>query len=650
MIQMKIKATVILIILILSSLAIYATEPSIPPEMLIPRTTIYGEVINSDNNLIKINKIVADCKKDSGIVEIEASNNQYANGDKVVIIAKKQNNKLIYDQTLDVAYYKNQCSSQIGSRLFTEIVKEEISGGTASEGYVSSDGKYTETSVGQAVQIKEFLLEQGADTKIPFKIKNNNDQAVKYKFKEFITYDLVKMNPGGFSEKPISERKDNAKVNFCTITFPRSEDVINAGKEKIFEITINCKDVSCVKPSIYNDRCEFTSMPTVEFITPFDEWAETSQDSYWNHNYYVKNEKEGESASNLGSKCSTSADCLNGLCLFCPSDTELKIQTDVDTYAISNCKYLKDKYGDKAQCQSEPNLLKISGGNQGYCGYGHTTTCNGNWNGDKYYINFFSLKEKQCAGPCVEADEMLLLVRFLTQDFLDVWKEEVLKMISKGYFESNFDVEYLEGQVNIKEDGNHQFFARIYYNFKFDWAKNERAGSGSTWESIKVAEKRNGKWEKVTKEEMISSYKAELERWHNLGKIRPTEYEIGSIIPKAEAMKKLKECHSSMEINNILIDSAEQKLTFYASGKIDLDTQNCENDPYNQYTTIIGMVNLQDGDVKCETHKSACAVFASESDMDKTESKQPKSVDVGSQKNKVGFFKRIANWFSRLFS
>jgi len=230
------------------------------------------------------------------------------------------------------------------------------------------------------------------------------------------------------------------------------------------------------------------------------------------------------------------------------------------------------------------------------------------------------------------------------------WKEEVLKMISKGYFESNFDVEYLEGQVNIKEDGNHQFFARIYYNFKFDWAKNERAGSGSTWESIKVAEKRNGKWEKVTKEEMISSYKAELERWHNLGKIRPTEYEIGSIIPKAEAMKKLKECHSSMEINNILIDSAEQKLTFYASGKIDLDTQNCENDPYNQYTTIIGMVNLQDGDVKCETHKSACAVFASESDMDKTESKQPKSVDVGSQKNKVGFFKRIANWFSRLFS
>ena len=105
-----------------------------------------------------------------------------------------------------------------------------------------------------------------------------------------------------------------------------------------------------------------------------------------------------------------------------------------------------------------------------------------------------------------------------------------------------------------------------------------------------------------------------------------------------------------MEINNILLDSAEQKLTFFASGKVDSDTRNCENNPLNQYTTIIGMVNLQDGEVKCETHKSACAVFAPKSNMDKTESKQPKSAEAVSQKNKVGFFKRIANWFGRLFS
>src|SRR3989344_3975444 len=119
---MKAKVLVVFLILILSSLFTFATPPKPSPDMLIPRTTIYGEVMSSDNNLIKINKIVADCKKDSGIVEIEALNNQYASGDNVVIIAKKQNNKLIYDQTLDVAYYKNQCSSQIGSRLFTEIV------------------------------------------------------------------------------------------------------------------------------------------------------------------------------------------------------------------------------------------------------------------------------------------------------------------------------------------------------------------------------------------------------------------------------------------------------------------------------------------------------------------------------------------------
>ena len=175
---MKSKLWVILLILVLSSSLTFATTPKPSADMLIPRTTIYGEVINSNNNLIKINKIITDCKKDNGIVEIEALNNQYASGDKVVIIAKKQNNKLVYDQTLDVSYYKNQCSSQIGSRLFTEIVKEEISGGTASEGYVSSDGKYTETNVGQAVQIKEFLLEQSVNTKVPFKIKNNNDQAV----------------------------------------------------------------------------------------------------------------------------------------------------------------------------------------------------------------------------------------------------------------------------------------------------------------------------------------------------------------------------------------------------------------------------------------------------------------------------------------
>src|SRR3989338_7562015 len=162
---MKAKIFSLFVILILSSLFTYATSPKPSADMLIPRTTIYGEIISSDSNIIKINKIVADCKKDSGVVEIEASNNPNLNG-KVVIIAKKRNNKLIFEQTLDVSYYKEQCTGQIGSRLFTEIVKEVISGGTVSEGYTSSDGKYTETNVAQGVQIKEFLLEQGADTKV----------------------------------------------------------------------------------------------------------------------------------------------------------------------------------------------------------------------------------------------------------------------------------------------------------------------------------------------------------------------------------------------------------------------------------------------------------------------------------------------------
>src|SRR3989344_1192381 len=559
---MKAKIFSLFVILILSSLFTYATSPKPSADMLIPRTTIYGEIISSDSNIIKIKKIVTDCKRDSGIVEIEASNNPNLNG-KAVIISKNQNNKLIFEQNLDVSYYKERCSSQIGSSLFTEIVKEEISGGTVSEGYTSSDGKYTETNVGQTVQIKEFLLEQGADTKIPFKIKNNNDQPVKYKFRDFVTYDLIKLNPGGFSEKPISERKEAAKVNFCTVSFSDNEDTINAGEEKIMEITINCKDVSCVKPSIYNDRCEFTSMPTVEFVTPFDEWAQTSQDSYWNHNYYVKSDKLGESSSNLGSKCSTSSNCLNGICMFCPEDTEFQIQADEDPYMKSNCKYMKDKYWDKSQCESEPSIVKVNGGNQGYCGYGHTTTCNGNWNGDEYHINFFSLRDKTCSGLCVEADEKLPLVKFLTKDVLDVWKSEVLKRISNGYFSSHFDIEELEGQVNIKDDGNHEFLARIAYNYENEWARSEKYGNTGNADFMKVDQKRNGRWEKVSREEMTASYKLELERLHNLGLIRPTEYELGSIIPKAEAMEKLKECNPEMEIASISLESKDQKLQLY---------------------------------------------------------------------------------------
>ena len=637
--NMKTKIMLLIIFLLLSSSFAFATKPTISPDMMIPRTRIYGEVISSQDNILKINKIISDCQKDSGTVDIQTAQDYPDKvGQKVVLIAKIQDNKLIFDTFYGIDYYKKGCADNIGSRISTQTVFTKDPGATS-----GSEGG------SRFIEIQTTTIEQDTPAKIPLLITNYNKQSVKFKLKEFKTYDLVKLNPGLFSEKDKTQRLLETKVDSCSIDFPKEEMILSANEKKQIELTVTCIDVSCVKSK--KDLCQFAAFPSIEFMTPFDEWSiidvsERWNNLYGNHEFYVKSDKPSEPSSSHGNKCSSSSECNNGLCLYCPSDTKFNLQTDPDPYMITNCKYLKEKYGDTAQCDDQKSIFDAQGGEQGYCGYGYTATCNGNWDNDDYFINFQYLKGKDCSGNfCIDADEKLPLTRFLTQDVLDLWKGEVLKTISKEYFDKNFDIESMQGMVLIKEDGNHEFQAWIAYKFDLGWNQEKLT---QNFEKMTVAKKINGKWTPTTKEERVASYKEELERWHDLGKVRPTEYEIDSLISQEMAAEKLKQCDKDMKIEAITIGSVNKTLTFYADGRVQ-DADDCKNKKDELYKIRVGRVDLLTGEVKCEEQTAACVLYASKVRVSADdENRMIEPSQIYPQKDK-GFINKIVNWFVGLF-
>jgi hypothetical protein len=309
---------------------------------------------------------------------------------------------------------------------------------------------------------------------------------------------------------------------------------------------------------------------------------------------------------NLGDICSNLEDCKScysytAFCLWCPEDTVMKIQVDADPYY--------------AELTNKTTFVTKNGGEQGYCGYGHTTKCIGNWNGDEYYIDYYFLRDRDCVSDqCVGPEEKLPLVKFLTKDMLDAWKNEILKTISENYFNQHLDIESIHGYIQIDQDGNHKFEARIYYKFKYDWATTSEAGHGDSWDRFVVAEKRNGVWGKLTENEMSSYYQQELERWHNLGKIKATEQEISSIISEQEVLSKLKSCNNDMEIDTITIGSENKTIYFMADGKVDINTANCAISHENKYNVVLAGVNLITGEFTCTSHEAPCAIYAPKDD------------------------------------
>jgi len=305
---------------------------------------------------------------------------------------------------------------------------------------------------------------------------------------------------------------------------------------------------------------------------------------------------------NLTEACSNQDDCkscynYDAFCLWCPLDTVMRIQTDPDPYY--------------ARLTNVSTFTNKTGGEQGYCGYGHSTKCIGNWNGDEYYIDYYFLRDRNCVGSqCVGPEEKLPLVKFLTKDVLDNWKKELLKNISEEYFEEHFDIESIHGYVSIDQNGNHKFEARIYYLFKYDWVTTSNAGQGGSWDLFTIAEKKNDIWQKLIEDEISSYYQQELERWHNLDKIKVTEYEIKSVIPRNETISKLKECHGDMEIDSVTIGSENKTLFLMVGGNVAINTERCEISHENTYTIVLGGVNLITGDSICTSHEAPCALYA----------------------------------------
>lgn len=477
-------------------------------------------------------------------------------------------------------------------------------------------------------------LNESGFLSIKLALKNFNSEIVKFKIKEFVTWDLVKMNPYGKSEKPIEERIENSKTNQCTIEFPKEILTLNPNEEKSIDITIKCDKVTCVKHPTFN-KCEFTSIPLFEVYSSSNELVSIPiNNAYLNYNYYIITSLQGESSSNLGSQCNDNNDCLNGFCLYCPADTRMDIQTDEDPYAISNAQYMKEQYGDKFQGKTEPTIVTKTGVDIGYCGFKGYTKCWGSWRNSDYEVRFFS-----------DDAELFKLNNLLTKDLLDLWRKEVLTMISEKYFNEHFNVSFIQGE--LWGENRDEYIIRINYDFNFDWI-NEEAGQRNTWTLFKVAKKVDGKWVKLSEEDMIKSYYEELERWHKLGKIRPEEYELNSTLTKEETEKKLHECHKKMKIEEIAMDSHNNTIELYAQGYVNSNTENCTKSHYNSYTRVVGSVNLMTGELICKEQASACAVFK-EGNVDSNKQVLDSS-EIWGEKKSQNLFSIIMNWFKKLFS
>jgi len=263
---------------------------------------------------------------------------------------------------------------------------------------------------------------------------------------------------------------------------------------------------------------------------------------------------------------------------------------------------MKEKYGDSVQCQSEPDILKFSGGNQGHCAQNSvgTRSCVGSWNGNAYSI----IPSYETRDSAVNKE--------LTQDTLNKWKSLVLRNISQSYFDSHIIVTEINPQVV-----NDILGVGITYKFKYDWATTNNTDR----EVIYAKRNVNGNWVWLSDNEIASRFDQERAQLHNfvdsygnIGFTKPTEYEINSIISEAQALAAIKTCDSSMTIRDIDISSMNNTILFTASGIVNKDTENCQMSNDATYTVVQGSVNLVTNEVDCNTVKSACVVYAASKD------------------------------------
>jgi hypothetical protein len=345
------------------------------------------------------------------------------------------------------------------------------------------------------------------------------------------------------------------------------------------------------------DACWLTLIPKITYLVDGKEKEIASYD-YYVPSFKLKTENPSEPSNNFGEICKTSDDCIIGSCLYCPSDTQALIQTDEDP--------------SYAELTNNTHFITRKGGDQGFCGslMGDATRCLGNWNNDEYFIDYMFLRETTGVGNMfVEPAEKLPLVKFLTKDVLDSWKKEVLKNISEAYFNEHFDIDSIHGEVMVEENGNHKFVARIYYLFKYDWATISLPGGNGAWDMFVIAEKINGNWQKLTEDKMIYSCGQELQRWHDLGLVKITEYEIPSIISKEQVISSLEKCDSNMKIDTISIGSENKTIYFTADGGTSRNTERCIIGQDNTYTAVRGSVNLITGESTCVSYDSPCFVY-----------------------------------------
>jgi hypothetical protein len=455
------------------------------------------------------------------------------------------------------------------------------------------------------IQSYPIIFNESEKFNVGIKIVNNNNQSASYEINSISVHDIEKLNPN--TERwNIQQRIEPSKVDFCTLEFPTSTDSIPANSEKTINVGISCSNMSCIERNYPEQSCQFVLIPNITYQFSNQNKNQIGYSGgYFNsdsfdmfvENFIIRTNKPSES-NKIGDACTTSSDCTLGSCLYCPSDTQFKIQLDSDPYAISNCKYMKQQYGDSVQCQSEPNIVTLNGGSEGYCALDAigARSCQGSWNGDVYFIR-----------PSYGTKDTTIN-KELTHDVLDKWKALVLRNISESYFDTHIVVDEINPQIE-----NDILGAGITYKFKYDWAQTNNTDR----EVIYVKRSVNGNWVWLSDNEIASRFDQERAQQHNfvdsygnIGYTKPTEYEISSIISEAQALASIKTCDNAMTIRDIDISSVNNTIVFTASGIVNRDTQNCETNKDATYTVTTGTVNLVTNQVSCNTAQSACVVYA----------------------------------------
>lgn len=282
-----------------------------------------------------------------------------------------------------------------------------------------------------------------------------------------------------------------------------------------------------------------------------------------------------EEPSNIGATCSTASDCTagggwNAICLSCPSDTTVKIQTNHPVVPQeTEAKYIT-KPANNSYCT--------------YSGFPYRD-CLGEWEGDEYRVD--PSPENTNSSATSE----------LTDDVLEKWKSLVLRNMSEQYFERHFDVNRIDKSVN-----DNILTARIQYTFEYGWANS------SSSELIEIKRYENGEWKWLSDERIAQSLRERRQFLRGRGTIKPTHHEIDSIMSREQALSKLRQCHGGMEIQETYTESQNSSLQFLAHDRVAINPEKCSTGA-DIYKAKVGYVDLISGDLRCQTSRSACRVY-----------------------------------------